>query len=169
MTEENPFSFSHSVNATISPSPHCLRELDHSFPTRCFSPVSEVKKSDESPIGLPSAKPVSSKLDDDTGRWLLEGEGDAELALTGVVDGARVSIVIDRVLVDADGVHWIVDYKTSSHEGGDLDGFLASEARRYRPQLEKYATVYAAYAGASPRCALYFPLLGRFVEVPPLQ
>jgi len=112
---------------------------------------------------------VANVLADETGRWLLAGEGDAELALTGVVDGARVSIVIDRVLIDADGTHWIVDYKTSSHEGGDLDGFLASEVRRYRPQLDRYATVYAAYASRSPRCALYFPLLGRFVEVPTLQ
>lgn len=127
-------------------------------PTQVHDPVSERVRG-----------AVANALADDTGRRLLSGQGEAELALTGVLDGARVSIVIDRVLVDDDGTHWVIDYKTSTHEGGDLDGFLASEVRRYRPQLEKYSTIYAAYAGRSPRCALYFPLLGRFVEVSPDQ
>ena len=33
--------------------------------------------------------------------------------------------VMDRVRID-DGRHWIVDYKTSTHEGGNLAGFLAA-------------------------------------------
>lgn len=102
---------------------------------------------------------------DATGRWLLSGEGHAELALAGVVEGRVESIVIDRVRVDDDGTHWIVDYKTSSHEGGSLAEFLASESERYRPQLRRYADIYRNYAGVEVRCALYFPLLQEFVEV----
>lgn len=102
---------------------------------------------------------------DEKGRWLLEGKGDAELALAGVVDGKLESIVIDRIRVDSDGTHWIVDYKTSAHEGGDLDGFLRAESTRYQEQLRKYATIYKAYSQEKVRCALYFPLLKAFVEV----
>ena len=75
------------------------------------------------------------------------------------------SIIIDRVRIDDDGNHWIVDYKTSSHEGGELDGFLRQEQDRYRPQLEKYAAMYSKLTDARVRKALYFPLLQRFVEV----
>jgi ATP-dependent exoDNAse (exonuclease V) beta subunit len=103
---------------------------------------------------------------DPKGRWLLEGEGHCELALTGLYRGRIESVVIDRVRIDADGTHWIVDYKTSSHEGGDLDAFLDAEVERYRPQLARYAEMYRNYAGVEGRCALYFPLLGSFVEVP---
>jgi len=101
---------------------------------------------------------------DERGRWLVGGRGHAELSLTGIVDGELVTGVIDRVRVD-DDTHWIVDYKTSSHEGGDLDGFIGEQSRRYRDQLERYKTLYEAYAGVQARCALYFPLLGRFVEL----
>ncbi len=101
---------------------------------------------------------------DERGRWLVAGEGSAEMSLTGVVDGELVTGVIDRVRID-DGEHWLVDYKTSSHEGGDLDGFLAAETERYRGQLRRYKTLYEAWNGKAPRCALYFPLLARFVEV----
>ena len=52
-----------------------------------------------------------------------------------------------------------------AHEGGDLEGFLQAEVTRYRPQLQKYRSIYSAYADAEVRCALYFPLLQAFVEV----
>jgi len=85
--------------------------------------------------------------------------------MSGVVQGNIESIVIDRVRIDYDGTHWIVDYKTSSHEGGNLSNFLEAETDRYRPQLEKYAVLYRNYSGAEVRCALYFPLPQKFVEV----
>jgi ATP-dependent exoDNAse (exonuclease V) beta subunit len=103
--------------------------------------------------------------DDARGRWLLSGDGHAELALSGLVNGSIDSGVLDRVRIGDDGTHWIVDYKTSSHEGGNLEGFLAAEAERYRGQLARYATLYRAYSGAEVRCALYYPLLQAFIAV----
>jgi len=102
---------------------------------------------------------------DEKGRWLLHGEGYSELALSGVLNGQIESVVLDRVRIDEAGIHWIVDYKTSSHEGGNLAGFLSAETDRYRPQLRKYAELYRNYSNATVRCALYFPLLQEFVEV----
>ena len=62
-------------------------------------------------------------------------------------------------------MHWIIDYKTSTHEGGDLGGFLDQESERYRPQLEKYAALYKAFSDSEIRVALYFPVLQTFHEV----
>ena len=104
-------------------------------------------------------------LSDEKGVWLLEGQGHAEFGLTGVYDGEVESVVLDRVRIAEDGTHWIVDYKTSTHEGGNLKGFLDAEVERYSPQLRKYGAIYSAWAGVEPRCALYFPLLREFVEI----
>jgi len=109
---------------------------------------------------------VEAMLDDEKGRWILEGDGHAELALTGIADGELVSIMIDRVRVDEDNTHWIIDYKTSSHQGGDLEGFLRVEADRYKAQLARYASIYRQWSEARVKCALYFPLLQSFVELP---
>ena len=103
---------------------------------------------------------------DDRGAWLLSGEGEAELELLGVDGSGTRKIIIDRVRVDESGVHWVVDYKTSSHEGGNRQHFLDEETRRYREQLERYASNYKSFSGQEVRCALYFPLLQEFVEVP---
>ena len=101
-------------------------------------------------------------LDDTKGRWILFGDGHAELAVTGLFEGRLESIVIDRIKIDDDGTHWIVDYKTSVHEGGDLAGFVQQEIERYRPQLRKYAAIYSALTNAAVKTGLYFPMLTEF-------
>ena len=109
---------------------------------------------------------LSGIINDEKGRWVLFGDGKAELPVSGLVDGHVESIVIDRIRIDEEGVHWIVDYKTSSHEGGNLAGFLQQEADRYRPQLEKYVALYSHLTDAPVKAALYFPLLQEFCEIP---
>ncbi len=127
----------------------------------------------EAGVGPTSVAPILDRVDaaldavagDPRGRWLLSGDGHSELALTGSRHGTLESVVLDRVRIDDDGTHWIVDYKTSTHEGGNLEGFLAAEAERYSPQLGKYAEMYRTFAAAPVRCALYFPLLTTFLEI----
>lgn len=108
---------------------------------------------------------------DQRGRWLLGLAGDisevrSELALTGVVHGRLVQGVIDRTFLDACGVRWIVDFKTSTHEGGGLESFLDEEVVRYTPQLRRYAELMRKFhPHQTLRMALYFPLIGAWREV----
>ena len=109
-------------------------------------------------------------LADDKGGWLLapHTQADSELALTAMLDGAAVRVIIDRTFVDEGGTRWIVDYKTGSHQGGDLAAFLDNEQKRYRAQLEDYARVMRKYDPSHPiRVALYCPLLQAFREWTP--
>jgi ATP-dependent exoDNAse (exonuclease V) beta subunit len=116
------------------------------------------------------AKALTRTLQDPRGRWLLESHRDAraEWRITGAVSGQLVNAVIDRTFVDADGVRWIVDFKSGSHEGADIDAFLDNEQRRYRQQLETYATLVRGMsiveANRVIKLALYFPLLGGWRE-----
>ena len=66
--------------------------------------------------------------------------------------------MIDRTFV-VDGERWIVDYKTSTHEGGDVEAFLDNEVRRYREQLEGYAELMRRIDPRPIMLCLYFPLL----------
>jgi len=73
---------------------------------------------------------------------------------------------MDRTFIDAQGNRWIVDFKTSTHEGGDLEAFLQSEELRYRSQLLRYATLMRAWKPENPvKTALYFPLLREWREL----
>jgi ATP-dependent helicase/nuclease subunit A len=105
---------------------------------------------------------------DARGRWILSREhreSGSELALTGMADGRLTNVVIDRSFVDADGTRWVIDFKTSPHEGGRLEDFIGRELERYRGQLQKYAALARALGPEPVRAALYFPLLGVFREL----
>jgi ATP-dependent exoDNAse (exonuclease V) beta subunit len=105
-------------------------------------------------------------LSDPRGRWILEAhsEPESELQITGLIDGKLYETVLDRTFVDESGVRWIIDYKTSTHEGGGLEAFLDNEKERYREQLERYARLMVLRDDRPIRLGLYFPLLGEWRE-----
>lgn len=105
---------------------------------------------------------------DEKGRWVLardHGQAGSELALTGMAGGTLTSVVIDRSFVDRDGTRWVIDFKTSRHEGSGLEEFLAAELARYRGQLETYALLARGLGPEPVRAALYFPSLGVLREL----
>jgi ATP-dependent exoDNAse (exonuclease V) beta subunit len=102
-------------------------------------------------------------LDDPRGRWLFDAaheDAASERTLAGIDADSIVHVSLDRTFV-ADGVRWIVDFKTGRHEGGDTDAFLAREVERYRPQLERYARIVRAIDPRPIRLALYYPLVAQ--------
>ncbi len=107
------------------------------------------------------ASALGQALEDKRGRWLLgpQRESRNEHRLTALIDGGRRVYVIDRTFMDREDKRWIVDYKTSTHEGADIEAFLDQEQERYRAQLARYA---AALGPA--QLGLYFPLLGGWRE-----
>ena len=106
-------------------------------------------------------------LSDAKGAWLFDPQhvdAKSEYALTLIEHGKPVTSIMDRSFVDASGIRWIIDYKTSTHEGGGLDAFLDREQERYRGQLERYAAVLRKLDSRPIRLGLYFPLLGGWRE-----
>ncbi len=110
---------------------------------------------------------LSRSLADPHGRWVLgpQAEARAELKLTLRAGAALEHVRLDRTFV-ADGRRWIVDFKTSQHEGGNLRAFLDSEVERYAPQLERYAQAVAVTDPRPIELGLYFPLLGELRSWP---
>jgi ATP-dependent exoDNAse (exonuclease V) beta subunit len=100
-------------------------------------------------------------INDSRGQWLLGPQQDAqnELRMTTIIGGELMSLVIDRTFLSMDGHRWIVDYKTSSHEGTDVEFFLDREQERYRSQLNRYAVLMREIDGQPIKLGLYFPLL----------
>jgi ATP-dependent helicase/nuclease subunit A len=109
-------------------------------------------------------------LTSDRGRWILapHNRAESEWALTGVIGDRLETARIDRTFVDEAGRRWIIDYKTGAHEGSDRKSFLRQEQRRYRAQLEAYASLLQQAGESAVSVGLYFPLLDEWIawEVP---
>nr|CRH04805.1 Putative ATP-dependent deoxyribonuclease (subunit A) [Candidatus Magnetococcus massalia] len=105
---------------------------------------------------------LSTAVSTPLGQWILSDrhqEAASERGLTWVDRGRMQRIIMDRTFVDAQGIRWIIDYKTGIHHGASVDGFLAEEVVRYRQQLEKYGRIVAAMEERPIHLGLYFPLL----------
>ena len=120
---------------------------------------------------------IENCLSSERGRWILAGHEDAECeyAITAALDSGNEtengtgpvqpkSLILDRTFVE-NGTRWIIDYKTSSHAGGNLQGFLDNEEDRYREQLQAYKNALALKETRPIKTALYFPLLDQLLEV----
>ena len=111
---------------------------------------------------------LTHTCEDERGRWILSRahrEAASELALTGIVAGRLQNVIIDRSFVDEHGTRWVIDYKTSSHAGGDTEAFLRQQLERYRAQLTSNSQLARALGPQPVRAALYLPLLGAFREL----
>lgn len=105
---------------------------------------------------------LTNLIHDNRGQWILSDKhlhAQNELGLGGFVDGRLVQVFLDRTFIDCEGTRWIIDYKTSRHEGPGSEQFLDREQERYQPQLEGYARLMQQQGEAPIRLALYFPLL----------
>jgi ATP-dependent exoDNAse (exonuclease V) beta subunit len=113
---------------------------------------------------------IDGTLDDSRGRWLLDASyrhSASELELSTIERGGLVTVRIDRTFVTDDDVRWIVDYKTSQHQGADLERFLDQEQARYAGQLAIYARLLQRREpGRVIRVGLYFPLHAAWREWP---
>ncbi len=112
---------------------------------------------------------LENTLADPRGQWILatsHREAHSELALSGLEGDRVVNAIIDRTFIDRDGVRWVVDFKTSPHEGGDLYFFLGEQLRRYSAQLQRYARLVRILGETRVRAGLYFPLLQAWREYP---
>jgi len=108
------------------------------------------------------AQALTSALSDPRARWLLGPHKDArsELRLTVRGGSGTRRMVLDRTFLDENGARWIIDYKTGTHEGADVEGFLDRERLRYAGQLD----LYAQALGGAAQLGLYFPLLNGWRE-----
>jgi ATP-dependent exoDNAse (exonuclease V) beta subunit len=112
---------------------------------------------------------LTNIIQSEKAQWILTNHSQAqsEYAISGVINGKIVNRIIDRTFVDEDGTRWIIDYKTSSHEGGNLEGFLDEEQSRYEAQMNEYAQMLGNLGDEpqSIRVGLYFPLMDAWREL----
>jgi ATP-dependent exoDNAse (exonuclease V) beta subunit len=109
---------------------------------------------------------LNNAVNDKRGQWILGPQQSAqnELKISGIANGRSMNWIIDRTFCDSNGTRWIIDYKTSSHEGSALEDFLDREQIRYQHQLNHYAKLIQQIDPRPIKLGIYFPLVNGWRE-----
>lgn len=118
---------------------------------------------------------ILNTIDDAHGQWLLDDthqQSASELSIIhqqgNAIDLKLRENIIDRTFI-ANGVRWIIDYKSSEPASGQtIEEFVQQEIAAYKPQLARYKNCFAALGETNIKVALFFPLLEkhkRFQEI----
>ncbi len=113
---------------------------------------------------------LESAIDHQHGLWILgpHPQADAEMSWSGNENKSTRTQRIDRSfragadpLSAGNDTLWIVDYKTATYDGPNLQEFFADQRRRYTKQLEDYGTILRLAHGSDLkiRLGLYYPLM----------
>jgi ATP-dependent exoDNAse (exonuclease V) beta subunit len=105
---------------------------------------------------------LQTTLASQAGQWVLQDHDQAasELSLMQASESGTKNHVIDRTFIEQ-GTRWIIDYKLGL---GDEAGSSAAAAEAHRPQLARYASLFAD-ASLPIKTAVLFLSTGRLVEL----
>jgi ATP-dependent helicase/nuclease subunit A len=109
---------------------------------------------------------IENTLSDARGLWILQphSESKTEFAITAVLHGEVHPLIIDRTFVDENATRWIIDYKTSKHDGMELEKFLLNEQTEYAEKMLLYHNAMLNLDEKPIKLGLYFPLLQAWRE-----
>lgn len=110
------------------------------------------------------AAAIANTVNSEQGRWLLNSEHQQSACELSLMQKEKQDVrehIIDRTFI-ADGVRWIVDYKSSEPESGQTEtAFIAKEMETYKGQLQRYEKLMAATDALPIKTALYLVSIGR--------
>lgn len=98
--------------------------------------------------------------------WIFDEKGieaQSELAITNQHNRLYI---IDRTLIDKDGVRWIIDFKTgSSNASQSSEAFIQTMKERYKSQLVNYGNLFTQLESRKTKLALYLTSIEKLVEL----
>ncbi|CAN4269419.1 RecB ATP-dependent exoDNAse (exonuclease V) beta subunit (contains helicase and exonuclease domains) [Methylophilaceae bacterium] len=105
---------------------------------------------------------LQTTLASQAGQWVLQDHDQAasELSLMQASESGAKNHVIDRTFIEQ-GTRWIIDYKLGLVDEAETS---AAAAEAHRPQLARYASLFAD-AGLPIKTAVLFLSTGRMVEL----
>jgi ATP-dependent exoDNAse (exonuclease V) beta subunit len=109
------------------------------------------------------------KLLHDNGlKWIFSHdytECHSEYPITSISQGKIHEHIIDRTLVDNNGVRWIIDYKTGIPVNEEEADFIIKQKIAHESQLYRYRSLFAELENRKTKTAILFTSIQKLIEV----
>ena len=101
-------------------------------------------------------------------QWIFDAGAQhsaAELVMQEQSPGYVQTHIIDRTFIDAQGIRWIIDYKSAEvADKQSEDEFIEEQMELYSEQLQRYKNLFAEENNQGIKTALLFTSIAKLVE-----
>jgi ATP-dependent exoDNAse (exonuclease V) beta subunit len=113
-------------------------------------------------------KTLEKLLHDNGLKWIFSHdytECHSEYPITSISQGKIHEHIIDRTLVDNNGVRWIIDYKTGIPVNEEEADFIIKQKIAHESQLYRYRSLFAELENRKTKTAILFTSIQKLIEV----
>jgi len=99
-------------------------------------------------------------------QWILKKhqEHSSEFAISTTKNNQAKHYIIDRIFVDQNK-RWVIDYKTTTFTGENIEEFIAQEKEKHQQQLINYQQLLMQLYPEKISCGLYYPAIPLWIEL----
>jgi len=109
---------------------------------------------------------IKSNTANDEFTWIFDEHGLQAQSELGLTNQHNRLFVVDRTLIDKEGVRWIIDFKTGHPRSSQTnEAFIQSMKQRYQSQLLNYGNLFAELESRKTKLALYLTSIEELVEL----
>lgn len=109
---------------------------------------------------------LNNILTDPRAQWILKKHQDHrnEFAISAVHNNQLEQYKIDRTFIDQNK-RWIIDYKTTTFGGENIEKFITQEKAKHQQQLINYQQLLRQLYSEKISCGLYYPTIPLWIEL----
>jgi len=109
---------------------------------------------------------IKSNTANDEFTWIFDEHGLQAQSELGLTNQHNRLFVVDRTLIDKEGIRWIIDFKTGHPRSSQTnEAFIQSMKERYQSQLLNYGNLFAELESRKTKLALYLTSIEKLVEL----
>ncbi|MFT4670931.1 MAG: ATP-dependent helicase/nuclease subunit A [Pseudohongiellaceae bacterium] len=109
---------------------------------------------------------IKSNTANDEFTWIFDEHGLQAQSELGLTNQHNRLFVVDRTLIDKEGVRWIIDFKTGHPKPSQTnEAFIQSMKERYQSQLLNYGNLFAELESRKTKLALFLTSIEELVEL----
>ena len=105
-------------------------------------------------------------LTDPRAQWILKNHQDhhSEFAISTTQNNQLKQYIIDRTFIDQNK-RWVIDYKTTTFSGENIEKFIDQEKANHQQQLINYQHLLMQICSEEISCGLYYPTIPLWIEL----
>ena len=100
--------------------------------------------------------------------WIFDESNNtskSEFDISWSENGKVRTYIVDRTLIDSEGVRWIIDFKTGIPHDESIEEFIKHQTGLHKPQLQRYSEIFNKLEQRKTKIAILLTSIPQLVTI----